>query len=147
MFNTVTDGCLLMSSLATFSVRLTCTEGGEDDSVVERLRRSVVVLQKHPVRVLRFTGVQYRLHLQELWWRGQGCKETLSVFGYQTEDIPPNLSMKDDHVESSSTSVCVWASPAPLKFEPSRGKVSRSHSGSRAVLSGSHCSDSSVPDL
>lgn len=80
-----------MSSLATRPVRLTCAEGGEDDSVVERLRRAVVVLQKHPVRVLRFTGVQYRLHLQELAvarWRGQGgCKETRSVLGHQTEHV------------------------------------------------------------
>lgn len=34
----------------------------------------------------------------------------------------------------------------PLRFEPSHGKVSRSQSGSRAALLGSHCSDSSVPD-
>lgn len=43
-------------------------------------------------------------------------------------------------------SVSVWALPGPLRFEPSHEKVSRSHSGSRAALLGSHCSDSTVPN-
>ena len=45
---------------------LTCREGGEDDPVVERLRRPVVVLQQSPDGILRFSGVKYRLHPQQL---------------------------------------------------------------------------------
>lgn len=80
-----------MSSLATCSVCLTRTEGGEDDSVVERLRRAVVVLQQHPVRILRFAGVQYRLHLQELWWTGEGdrgAKEHFQSSGTKLNTSP-----------------------------------------------------------
>lgn len=53
------------------SVCLTCSEGCEDDPVVERLCGAVVVLQQHPVCILSFTGVKYRLHLQQLQWRGE----------------------------------------------------------------------------
>lgn len=54
---------------------LTCTEGAEDDPVVERLSRAVVVLQQHPVWIFSFTGVKYRLHLQQLEWRGEGERD------------------------------------------------------------------------
>lgn len=97
-----------MSSLTTRSVCLTCTEGGEDDSVVERLRRAVVVLQKHPVRILRFTGVQYRLHPQELWWTGdgdRGAKKHFQSSGTKLKTSPEPV--KVDRVESSAMSLSV----------------------------------------
>lgn len=50
-------------------VNPTCSERGEDEPVVQRLRGSVVVLQQHPVRLLHFAGVKYRFQLQELQWR------------------------------------------------------------------------------
>lgn len=53
------------------STELTCREGCKDDSVVERLCRTVVVLQQHPVCLVHFTGVQNRLQLEQLQWRDE----------------------------------------------------------------------------
>lgn len=44
------------------------------------------------------------------------------------------------------TCVSFSSSPVPLRFEPSHETPTRLHSGSRAALLGSRCSDSSVPD-
>lgn len=65
------------------SVSLTCSEGGEDDPVVERLCGAVVVLQQHPVCILSFTGVKNRLHLQQLQWRWWGER---ARWGYQWKE-------------------------------------------------------------
>lgn len=62
-----------------FSVCLTCREGGEGDPVVERLCGAVVVLQQHPVWIFGFAGVKYRLHLQQLEWRGEEEKDGKKV--------------------------------------------------------------------
>ncbi|KAF3839709.1 hypothetical protein F7725_018426 [Dissostichus mawsoni] len=61
---------LLLFLFYHISDRTRIKEGGEDDPVVERLCRAVVVLQQHPVWILSFTRVKYRLQLQQLW-RGE----------------------------------------------------------------------------
>ncbi len=68
---------------------LTCTEGAEDDPVVERLSHAVIVLQQHPVWIFSFTGVKYRLHLQQLEWRGRRERD-----GKKTDKNPEALNFK-----------------------------------------------------
>lgn len=88
----------------------TCSERGEDEPVVERLCGSIVVLQQHPVRFLRFAGVKYRLQLQELQRRTNTnnpqaqsseteCKTEQAKKEKKTIKLNPNWQPKQSHLQ------------------------------------------------